>query len=132
MFYYILLAIWILVIPTIIILSRKELENNVRLFIVQLYNFIIGLSAPIIHLIIVFCILMIFNDSGWDSIIDKLFYKVYAIGMGVIFALLLVSMNKYMKKKINMNAIYYTLLSIMNIGLGILTFFLVDKMSSIL
>ena len=48
MFGYILLAIWILVVPTIIILSRKDLENNIRLLIVQLYNFIVGLSAAII------------------------------------------------------------------------------------
>jgi len=132
MFYYILLVIWILVIPIIIILSRKNLESNIRLFIIQLYNFIIGLSAVVIHFIIVFSILMIFNDGGWDSIIDNLFYKAYAIGMGFIFTLLLIPMNRYMKKKINMNVIGYILLSIMSIGLGIGGFFLIDKLCSIL
>jgi len=106
MFYYILLVIWILVIPIIIILSRKNLESNIRLFIIQLYNFIIGLSAVVIHFIIVFSILMIFYDGCWDSIIDNLFYKAYAIGMGFIFTLLLIPMNRYMKKKINMNKSY--------------------------
>ena len=126
MFYYILLAIWLFVIPTIIILSRKDLENDIRLILVQLYNFIVGLSAAIIHILIVFGIIMIFGDSDGNFIIDNIFYKAYIIGMIVIFTLLLVPMNKYMKKKINMNVIYYILLSLMSIGLGVVVFFLVD------
>ena len=127
MFGYILLAIWILVVPTIIILSRKDLENNIRLLIVQLYNFIVGLSAAIIHFLIVFGVLIILEDSGWDLIIDNLFWKAYSISMIMIFTILLVPMNKYMKKKIKLNVIGYILLSIMSIGLGIGVFVLIDK-----
>ena len=129
MFVYILLAIWILVVPTIIILSRKDFENNIRLFIVQLYNFIVGLSAAVIHFLIAMVIIIIFNDSGWDLIIENLFYKAYIIGMIVILTLLLVPINKYMKKKINMNLICYILLSIMSIGLGIMACALIEKIS---
>lgn len=132
MFGYILLAIWILVVPTIIILSRKDLENNIRLLIVQLYNFIVGLSAAIIHFLIVFGVLIILEDSGWDLIIDNLFWKAYTICMIIIFTILLVPMNKYMKKKIKLNVIGYILLSIMSIGLGIGVFVLIDKICFIL
>lgn len=132
MFGYILLAIWILVVPTIIILSRKDLENNIRLLIVQLYNFIVGLSAAIIHFLIVFGVLIILEDSGWDLIIDNLFWKAYTISMIMIFTILLVPMNKYMKKKIKLNVIGYILLSIMSIGLGIGVFVLIDKICFIL
>ena len=132
MFVYILLAIWILVVPTIIILSRKDLENNIRLLIVQLYNFIVGLSAAIIHFLIVFGVLIILEDSGWDLIIDNLFWKAYTISMIMIFTILLVPMNKYMKKKIKLNVIGYILLSIMSIGLGIGVFVLIDKICFIL
>ena len=131
MFYYVLLAIWLVVIPIIIILSRKASENNIRLFIVQLYNFIVGLSAPIISFIIVVGVLMIFNDSGWELIIANLFNKAYAIGIVVVFTLLLIPMNKYMEKKINMNVVSYILLSFMSVALGIGMFAIVDKLSSI-
>lgn len=132
MFVYILLAIWILVVPTIIVLSRKDLENNIRLLIVQLYNFIVGLSTAIIHFLIVFGVLIILEDSGWDLIIDNLFWKAYTISMIMIFTILLVPMNKYMKKKIKLNVIGYILLSIMSIGLGIGVFVLIDKICFIL
>ena len=132
MFVYILLAIWVFVMPTIIILSRKDLENNIRLLIIQIYNFIIGLSVAIIHYLIVFGVLMIFDDSGWDLIIDNLFWKAYTICMIIIFTILLVPMNKYMMKKINMNVISYILLSIMSIGLGVGVLVLVDRIFFIL
>lgn len=132
MFYYILLAIWVFVIPTIIILSRKDLEDNIRLFIIQIYNFIVGLSAAIIHFLIVFGVLMIFEDSGWDLIIDNLFWEAYTISMIIIFTILLVPMNKYMKKKINISVIAYILLSIMSIGLGVGVFVLIDRICFIL
>ena len=131
MFVYILLAIWVFVIPTIIILSRKDLEDSIRLFIIQIYNFIVGLSAAIIHFLIVFGVLMIFEDSGWDLVIDNLFWKAYTISMIMIFTILLVPMNKYMMKKINLNVIGYILLSIMSIGFGTRVFVLVDKICSI-
>lgn len=104
-------------------------EKKISLIIVQLYNFIIGLLAPIIHVFIILGVLIIFNDSGWDLIIDNLFYKAYAICMVLIFTLLLIPINKYMKKKINMNLIFYLLLSIIMIGLGILSFVFIDKLS---
>ena len=131
-FVYILLAIWVFVMPTIIILSRKDLENNIRLLIIQIYNFIIGLSVAIIHYLIVFGVLMIFDDSGWDLIIDNLFWKAYTICMIIIFTILLVPMNKYMMKKINMNVISYILLSIMSIGLGLGVCVLMDRICFIL
>lgn len=132
MFYYILLAIWVFVIPTIIILSRKDLKDNIRLFIIQIYNFIVGLSAAIIHFLIVVGVLMILENSGWDLVIDNLFWKAYTICMIIIFTILLVPMNKYMIKKINMNVIGYILLSIMSIGLGVGVLVLVDKICFIL
>ena len=119
MIWYILLVIWIVVVPAIIIICRKEIESDIRLFIIQLYNFIIGFSAPLIHLIIAFGILMIFNDSGWDLIIENLFEKAYAITIGLVFILLFIPMNIYMKKKIKMNVFCYIVLSIMSIGLGV-------------
>ena len=131
-FVYILLAIWVFVMPTIIILSRKDLENNIRLLIIKIYNFIIGLSVAIIHYLTVFGVLMIFDDSGWDLIIDNLFWKAYTICMIIIFTILLVPMNKYMMKKINMNVISYILLSIMSIGLGVGVLVLVDRIFFIL
>ena len=67
------------------------------------------------------------EDSGWDLIIDNLFWKAYTISMIMIFTILLVPMNKYMKKKIKLNVIGYILLSIMSIGLGIGVFVLIDK-----
>ena len=132
MFVYILLAIWVFVIPTIIILSRKDLEDNIRLFIIQIYNFIVGLSVAIIHFLIVLGVLMILENSGWDLVIDNLFWKAYTVCMIIIFTILLVPMNKYMMKKINMNVIGYILLSIMSIGLGIGVLVLVDKICFIL
>ena len=132
MFVYILLAIWVFVITTIIILSRKDLEDNIRLFIIQIYNFIVGLSVAIIHFLIVVGVLMILENSGWDLVIDNLFWKAYTICMIIIFTILLVPMNKYMIKKINMNVIGYILLSIMSIGLGVGVLVLVDKICFIL
>ena len=132
MFVYILLAIWVFVIPTIIILSRKDLEDNIRLFIIQIYNFIVGLSAAIIHFLIVVGVLMILENSGWDLVIDNLFWKAYTICMIIIFTILLVPMNKYMIKKINMNVIAYILLSIMSIGLGLGVCVLMDRICFIL
>lgn len=130
MVWYILLVIWIVVVPAIIIISRKELESDIRLFIIQLYNFIIGFSAPLIDLIIAFGILMIFNDSGWDLIIDNLFEKAYAITIVLVFILLFIPMNTYMKKKIKINIFGYIVLSIMSIGLGVVVCNLVGKLSS--
>ena len=132
MFVYILLAIWVFVIPTIIILSRKDLEDSIRLFIIQIYNFIVGLSAAIIHFLIVVGVLMILENSGWDLVIDNLFWKAYTICMIIIFTILLVPMNKYMIKKINMNVIGYILLSIMSIGLGLGVCVLMDRICFIL
>ena len=79
MFFYILLFIWILIVPAIILLSRKELKSNIRLILAQIYNFL-------------------------------------------IFFILLIPFNIYMKKKTNMKTICYIFLSILMIGLGLMTF----------
>lgn len=38
MFYCIILMIWVLIIPTIIILSRKDLKNNITYTYEQIYE----------------------------------------------------------------------------------------------
>ena len=73
---------------------------------------------------------MIFNDSGWDLIIDNLFEKAYAITIVLVFILLFIPMNTYMKKKIKINIFGYIVLSIMSIGLGVVVCNLVGKLSS--
>ena len=113
MFFYILLFVWILFVPAIIIISRKELRNNIRLILAQVYNFIIGLTAWVIFFITLCITLKYFGESD-------LYYIILGSILFLIFSILLIPFNIYMKKKINMNTFCYIFLSILIIGLGIM------------
>ena len=114
MFFYILLIIWLIVVPAIIILSKRDLKSNTMLFLVQLYNFIVGLSAWIIYFITVCISLKYFGEND-------LFYIILTSFLILIFSILLIPINSSMKKKININTIGYILLSLLMIGLGVIT-----------
>ena len=116
MFFYILLFIWILVVPAIIILSRKDLKTNIRLILAQVYNFIVGITAWLIFFITLVFTLKYFGES-------ELYYIILGSILFLIFSILIIPFNIYMKKRININTIGYILLSILMIGLGI-TFFI--------
>ena len=113
MFFYILLFIWILVVPAIIILSRKDLKTNIRLILAQVYNFIVGITAWLIFFITLVFTLKYFGES-------ELYYIILGSILFLIFSILLIPFNIYMKKKINMNIFCYIFLSILIIGLGIM------------
>lgn len=114
---WIALIMWIIIIPTIIIvISKKNINKKLVLIISQIYNFIVGFSG----FALIFIITMINLGTIQNEII---FYIVQIITHLIIFTALLVPVNTVMKKRITMQTSSYVILSTFIIGLGFLMFY---------
>lgn len=115
MIYWIVLMIWLIIVPTILIISKKDLESMVVLFWAELYNFIVGFSSWIILVIIMVSNFWILNGGS------ILFYSLIV----VVFFILLIPVNMYITRKKNIDIIKYVILSSLIFILGAITYFII-------
>lgn len=115
---WIALIMWIIIIPTIIIvISKKNINKKVVLIISQIYNFVVGFSG----FALIFIITMVNLGTIQNEII---FYIMQIIIHLIVFSILLIPVNKAMKKRITMKMSRYLILSIFVIILGFLMFYI--------
>ena len=114
---WIALIMWIIIIPTIIIvISKKNINKKLVLIISQIYNFVVGFSG----FALIFIITMVNLGTIQNEII---FYIMQIIIHLIVFSILLIPVNKAMKKRITMQTSSYVILSTFVIGLGFLLFY---------
>ena len=114
---WIALIMWIIIIPTIIIvISKKNINKKLVLIISQIYNFVVGFSG----FALIFIITMVNLGTIQNEII---FYIMQIIIHLIVFSILLIPVNKAIKKRITMQTSSYVILSTFVIGLGFLLFY---------
>lgn len=114
MIVWIVLLIWLVIVPTILIISKRKLGSIKVLFLAQLYNFIVGFSSLIILFIIMVSSFGILNGGS------ILCYSLIV----VVFFVLLIPVNIYITRKKNIDIIKYVILSSLIFILGAITYFI--------
>lgn len=114
---WIALILWIIIIPTIIIvILKKDINKKLILIISQIYNFTVGFSS--------FALIFIITMINLGTIQNEtIFYLVQIITHLIIFTALLVPVNKVMKKRTTIKTSSYVILSTFIVGLGFLMFY---------
>lgn len=120
MIFWIILFLWLIVVPIILILSKRDLESIKILCLSQLYNFIVGFSAWSI-LFIVFCISFGRLNGG-----QILFFSLVIL----VYLLLLIPANMYITRKKNIDIIRYVILSTLIFASGAITFWVLGDIMS--
>ena len=115
---WIALIMWIIIIPTIIIvISKKNINKKLVLIISQIYNFVVGFSG--------FALIFIITMVNLGTIQNKIIFYIMQIFIHlIVFSILLIPVNKAMKKRITMQTSSYVILSTFVIGLGFLLFYI--------
>lgn len=111
MIVWIILLVWLIIVPTILIKSKKDLNSMMVLFLAQLYNFIVGFTSWIILFIILVVSFGTLNGG------NLLFYLLIVI----VFFILLIPVNIYITRKKNIDTSKYIILSILSIIFGAIT-----------
>lgn len=127
MFYYGLLIAWLMSILAIMIAMDKKLDNKILLILCQIYNFIVGLSAWVIFFFVNIFGLMYLGEVEAVLFVFLLLIAIYI----VLMYLLLIPLNKKIKRKSNQNTVSYILISSTVFSLGILAFVILGRLNII-
>lgn len=117
---WILLLMWVLIIPIVFILKKIDISGNVYLLLSQIYNFIIGFSSLVIFFFVDVFFLKFFGDFQKSEILGLCFRIIFL----TIYFIILILPNIKMKKNIEYSIIKYIVLSIFSVILGVVAFML--------